>query len=153
MVCFCLQNLMRFWADSVRGRPHHSNSNIVWVTRQIPVGRTLMWNNLVGGCAPDAPSKWRRVTLLGNWLSFSSPGPLMLQINWASFTAEFAGRTCRFVHTGSTRSSGTSKDTAIFLAISDFGSRHLVGGCWTLTATHSLKTSLRDSGRELCFRH
>ena len=149
----CLQSLMRCWANSVRGRPCHSSKPHVWATRQIPVERTLMRNNLVGGCAPDAPSRWRRDTLLGSWLSFSSRGPLMLQISWASFIAGCGGRMFRFVRTGSTKSSAIFRDTAIFLAMSDFALRHLVGGCWILTGTRSLKTSSGDSGKGLCLRH
>ena len=143
---------MRCWANSVRGHLCRSSNNNVWLTQQTPVERTLMLSSLGDGCALDAPSRWRRGTLLGSWLSFSSPGPLMLQISWASFIAECVGRMCRFVRTGSTRSSGTFKDTANFLAINGFASRHLVGGCWILTGTRSLKTSLRDSGRDLCLR-
>ena len=45
------------------------------------------------------------------------------------------------------RSSGTFKDTAILLATNGFASRHLTGVCWISTATHSLRTSLRERGR------
>ena len=59
---------------------------------------------------------------------------------------------CRWVFslTEDTRSSGTFRDTVILLATNGFAPRHLAGGCWTSTATHSLKTSLRDSERRLC---
>ena len=148
---FCLQSLMRCWINSTRGLPYRGNSN-VWLTQQTPVGKTLILNSLGDGCALDAPSKRRRGTLLASWLSSASPGPLMLQTSWASFTAEYVGRMCRSSLTEDLRSSGTFKDTAILLATNGFASRHLAGGCWISIATHSLRTNLRDSGRRLCLR-
>ena len=77
------------WASWTRGHPCRISNNVC-LTQRTPVERTLMSSSLGDGCAPDAPSKWRRGTLLASWLSFPSAGPLMLQTSWASYC-----RVCR----------------------------------------------------------
>ena len=90
---------------------------------------------------------------VGELAQFFVTGPTDAANKLSEFFARCAGRMFLYVRTGSTKSSDIFRDTAIFLAISDFASRHLVGGCWILTGTRSLKTSSKGSGKELCLRH
>ena len=87
---------------------------------------------------------------VGEPVQFFVTGPTDTANKLSEFYCRVCRRMCPFSLTEDTRTSGTFKDTAISLATNGFASRHLVDGCWTSTATHSPKTSLRNSERSLC---
>ena len=140
---------MRCWTSWTRGLLCHSNSN-VRLTQQTPVGRRLTQASLDGGYAQNVPSNWRRAMPPVSWLGFLWLVPLTLPLNWVSFTAGCAEKTCRCSPMAFRRSCAIFKGSGILRGIS--GSDLRLPGGVSLGSMASLwqRMSWRDSVKRFC---